>query len=115
MRMKTKKDDPVLIYTTYPSLVEASKAGRALVETGLCACVNIIPGMRSIYRWEGRIEEAEETVMILKTRAGHVTRVTGAVKRSHPYEMPAVLVLPVSGGNQAYIDWILTATGKASS
>lgn len=64
MRMKTKKDDPVLIYTTYPSLVEASKAGRALVETGLCACVNIIPGMRSIYRWEGKVEEAEETVMI---------------------------------------------------
>lgn len=115
MRMKTKKDDPVLIYTTYPSLVEASKAGRALVETGLCACVNIIPGMRSIYRWEGRIEEAEEIVMILKTRAGNAARITGAVKRSHSYEMPAVLVLPVSGGNQAYIDWILAATGKTSS
>lgn len=112
---KAKKDEPVLLYTTYPSLVEASKAGRALVETGLAACVNIIPGMRSIYRWEGKIEQAEEVVMVVKTRASHVPRVTGAVKRSHSYEMPALLVLPVAGGNQAYIDWILAETGKPGS
>lgn len=110
--MKAKKDDPVLIYTTYPSLVEASKAGRALVETGLSACVNIIPGMHSIYRWEGKIEQNEEIVMIVKTRASLVQRIVGAVKRSHAYEMPAVLVLPVSGGNQSYIDWILAETEK---
>jgi periplasmic divalent cation tolerance protein len=59
---------PVLVYTTYPSLVEAEQAGRYLVENGLAACVNILPGMRSIYRWQGKVEHAEEAVMIVKTR-----------------------------------------------
>ena len=63
------KDEPVLVYTTYPSLVEAEKGGRKIVEAGLAACVNIVPAMRSIYRWKGAIETADEVVMIVKTRA----------------------------------------------
>ena len=64
----------VLVYTTYPSIVEAEKAGRALVERRLCACVNILPGMISHYRWQGAIERGEEVVMIVKTRASLAER-----------------------------------------
>jgi periplasmic divalent cation tolerance protein len=104
------KDEPVLVYTTYPSLVEAEKGGRKIVEAGLAACVNIVPAMRSIYRWKGAIEAADEVVMIVKTRASLAERVTAAVKEGHSYETPAVLVLPVTGGNQSFIDWILAET-----
>ena len=104
------KDGPVLVYTTYPSLVEAEKSGLKIVQAGLAACVNIVPAMRSIYRWKGAIEAADEVVMIVKTRASLAERVTVAVKENHSYETPAVLVLPVSGGNQSFIDWILAET-----
>ena len=104
------KDEPVLLYTTYPSLVEAEKSGRKIVEAGLAACVNIVPGMRSIYRWKGGVEAANEVVMIVKTRGSLAERVTAAVKENHSYETPAVLVLPVTGGNQSFIDWILAET-----
>jgi len=104
------KDEPILLYTTYPSLVEAEKAGRRLVNDGLCACVNILPGMRSIYRWKGMMEQADEVVMIVKTRTSLAEHVTAAVTADHAYETPAVLVLPVSGGSQPFIDWIFAET-----
>lgn len=108
------KDEPVLVYTTYPSLVEAEKGGLKIVEAGLAACVNIVPAMRSIYRWKGAIEAADEVVMIVKTRASLAERVTAAVKENHSYETPAVLVLPVKGGNRSFIDWILAETAEAA-
>lgn len=100
-------DRPVLVYTTYPSLVEAEKAGRLLVENGLAACVNILPEMRSVYRWEGKVEQASEVVMIVKTRQAQQEAVAEAVKRSHSYDTPAILFLPADGGDRAYIDWIV--------
>jgi len=106
------KDEPVLIYTTYPSVVEAERAGRKLVESGLCACVNSIPGMHSIYRWKGTVEQADEAVMILKTRSSLADRASAAVKTGHRNEMPAILVLPVSGGNKSFLDWILAETNN---
>ena len=109
------KDEPILVYTTYPSVVEAEKSGLKLVEAGLAACVNIIPAMRSIYRWEGAVEAADEAVMVVKTRASLAEQVTAAVKAGHSYETPAVLVLPVTGGNQSFIDWILAETEKKPS
>ena len=85
----------VFVYTTYPSLVEAEKAGRAIVERRLAACVNILPGMISHYWWEGKVERGEEVVMIIKTRASLAEDVRQAVKDMHPYETPAILVLPI--------------------
>ncbi len=70
----------ILVYTTYPSLVEAEAAGRAIVEKRLAACVNILPGMVSHYRWEGKVERGEEAVMIVKTRATLADAVRDAVK-----------------------------------
>src|SRR5262249_60446276 len=75
----TQQDQAVMIYTTYPSIVEAEQAGRALVERRLCACVNILPGMITHYRWQGAIERGEEVVMIIKTRASMAEPVSLAV------------------------------------
>jgi periplasmic divalent cation tolerance protein len=103
----------VLVYTTYPSIVEAETAGRALVERRLCACVNILPGMISHYRWQGAVERAEEVVMIVKTRASLFEEVRVAVKQMHSYSTPAILVIPVESIDDAYLDWLLTETGPA--
>jgi periplasmic divalent cation tolerance protein len=108
-------DQVVLVYTTYPSVVEAETAGRRLVEDGLAACVNILPGMVSIYRWQGAVERAEEAVMIVKTRADLAERVRAAVRAGHRYELPAILFLTVTGGDPGYLDWIRAESGGAST
>jgi periplasmic divalent cation tolerance protein len=103
-------DRAVMLYTTFPSLVEAEKAGKALVEDRLVACVNILPGMISHYRWQGAVERAEEAVMLIKTRASLAERVRAAVKASHPYDTPAILVLPIESVDETYLAWILDST-----
>ena len=97
----------VLVYTTWPSIVEAEKAGRAIVEKRLAACVNIQPGMVSHYWWQGQIERAEEAVMLVKTRAALAEAVRLAVKELHGYETPAIMVLPVESVDADYYRWIV--------
>jgi periplasmic divalent cation tolerance protein len=103
----------VFVYTTYPSIVEAERAGRALVERRLAACVNILPGMISHYWWQGAIERAEEVVMIIKTRAGLAEPVRAAVKEMHSYTTPAVLVIPIETVDPDYHAWIVGETREA--
>ena len=100
----------VFVYTTHPSLIEAERIGKAVLEKRLAACVNILPGMISHYRWEGKVERAEEAVMIIKTRASRAEEVRAAVKELHPYAVPAILVLPIEGGEPAYLDWLMRET-----
>lgn len=104
----------VFVYTTYPSAVEAEKAGRALIERSLAACVNILPGMISLYRWEGAIERGEEAVMIIKTRASLAEEVREAVKEMHPYTTPAILVIPLESVDSSYLTWLLAGTEAAT-
>jgi len=104
----------VFVYTTYPSLVEAEKAGRAIVERRLAACVNILPGMISHYWWQGTLERGEEVVMIIKTRASLAEGVRQAVKDLHSYTTPAILVLPIESVDQAYLAWIMAETEPAA-
>ena len=104
----------VLVYTTWPSIVEAERAGRAIVERHLAACVNILPGMVSHYWWQGAIERGEEVVMIIKTRAALAERVGAAVKELHSYTTPAILVLPVESIDPAYHAWLLAETAAAA-
>lgn len=104
----------VFVYTTYPSLVEAERGGRAILESRLAACVNIFPAMVSHYWWEGRIERAEEAAMIVKTRASLADKVRDAVKAGHPYTTPAILVIPVESVEETYLGWIMAETEKAS-
>jgi periplasmic divalent cation tolerance protein len=105
----------VLVYTTYPSVVEAERAGRAIVGQRLAACVNILPGMVSHYWWQGVIERGEEAVMIVKTRASLAEKVRAAVCAGHSYTTPAILVLPVEGGDADYLAWIMAETEAGAS
>src|SRR5207237_3899968 len=100
----------VFVYTTYPAIVEAEEAGRALVERRLVACVNIFPGMVSYYWWNGQVERGEEVVLLAKTFASLSEVVSAAIKERHSYATPAVLVLPIESVEQTYFDWMLTET-----
>jgi len=96
----------VFAYITAPSEAEAARIGRVLVEERLAACVNILPGMRSIYRWQGRVEESTEAVLIAKTRAERFTALSARVRTLHPYELPCITALRVEAGDAGYLDWI---------
>ena len=104
----------VFVYTTYPSLVEAERIGKALLERRLAACVNILPGKISHYWWQGAIERGEEVVMIVKTRASLAEAVRAAVKEMHSYETPAILVLPIEGGEPRYLSWLMQETEQGA-
>ena len=101
---------PVLIYTTFPSLADAKRVGEALVGARLAACVNMFPGMISIFEWKGAREVADEVAMIVKTRASLAEAVMAEAKRLHPYELPALIVLPAQGGSAEYCGWIAAQT-----
>ena len=103
----------VLLYTTWPSIVEAEAAGNEIVKRRLAACINILPGMVSHYWWKGAIERAEETVMIVKTRASLAAAASAAVKELHSYETPAIMVLPVEDVDPDYHAWIVAETKPA--
>jgi periplasmic divalent cation tolerance protein len=106
---------PVLIYTTFASLADAKEVGAALIASRLAACVNMVPGMISLYQWEGAREEANEVAMIIKTRSSLTETVLAETKRLHPYDVPALLVLPTEGGSDEYCAWIVSETGGAGA
>jgi len=111
--MDNTNERVVFVYTTHPSVVEAERIGRELVEKRLCACVNILPGMVSLYWWQGAIERGEEAVMIIKTRAAFAERVRAAVRQLHSYTTPAILVLPIESVDPDYQEWLLQETERA--
>jgi periplasmic divalent cation tolerance protein len=96
-----------IVYVTTESVSQAQVIGRGLIEKQLAACVNILPGMKSIYRWEGRLEQAEEAVLLVKTRAELAESVVEEVKKVHSYSVPCAMVLEVAGGNTDYLNWIV--------
>ncbi|MEJ2124401.1 MAG: divalent-cation tolerance protein CutA [Alphaproteobacteria bacterium] len=102
----------VLIYTTFPLQSQAQNIGRNLVEAGLAACVNIFPGMTSVYSWQGKVEQADETVMIIKTARSRTDEILAYIERYHPDDVPAQLVLPVIDGGKNFLDWILKQTAE---
>ena len=103
-------DQTRFIYMTAGSRGEATAIGRKLVEERLAACVNIIDHMQSIYRWEGKIEEAAEVVMIAKTTAHCVERLVSRVKALHSYDCPCVVTWKITEGNPDFLDWIAGET-----
>jgi periplasmic divalent cation tolerance protein len=100
----------VMMYATFPAGDHALGVARGLVEAGLAACVNIIPGMTAVYAWEGAIHEDAEVVAIIKTRADLSGAVTAFVRSHHPYTNPAVVVLDVTGGSPEYLAWVIAST-----
>src|SRR6478752_3241056 len=98
--------DKILVLTTASSKDEARKLGRALVERLLAACVNIVPQMGSIYRWEGEVEEAEEWLLIIKTTRTAFERVRDAIKELHSYDVPECISVAIDEGSVDYLSWI---------
>jgi periplasmic divalent cation tolerance protein len=103
----------VLMYVTVASAMEALQIGRVVVEERLVACANVLPQMKSIFRWQGRVEEQNEAVLILKTMAGRANAVIERVRSLHSYTCPCIVVLPVDGGNPAFLAWIEEETAPA--
>ena len=95
-----------IVLITVPGEELAAELSRALVGEGLVACGNIVPGVRSIYRWKGRLEDEPEVLLVLKTVSARVEELLQRVPELHPYEIPEVLVLGVEGGHQPYLDWL---------
>ena len=103
-----------MIYITTSSVEEARSIGATMVEEKLAACANILPSMNSVYRWEGKILEDSEAILILKTRKDLVEPVTRRVRERHSYTVPAILALDVEGGNSDFLNWIIQETNPSS-
>jgi periplasmic divalent cation tolerance protein len=100
--------DPAVrvVLLTAPDAAMAERLARALVEERLAACVNLVPGVRSFYRWEGRVEDASEVLLVVKTRADRSATLAARVRELHPYELPEVVELAAAGGSAEYLDWV---------
>ena len=110
----SEQDQPIVLYATFASPEEAQRIGRALVEARLAACVNIFPQIQAIFEWEGKVEDATETAMFIKTRSSLQTQAVEEVKRLHSYDVPAVVAIEFRGGNQDYFTWIWEQTGPSA-
>ena len=102
----------VVVLTTFPANGDAEAFAESLVQERLAACVNVLPAMRSIYTWEGKIERADERQLLIKTRTDVVHELERRLHELHRYEIPEFLVLPVMDGSREYLAWIAASTQK---
>ena len=98
--------DARMVYVTCPDRDTARSIASALVEQREAACVNIVPGLESVYRWQGRIEIDPELLLLIKTRADRVAAVQARVAALHPDDVPEVVAVPIVDGSKAYLDWL---------
>lgn len=104
--------DKIVVFSTAGSAEEAERLGRSLVEARLAACVNIVSPMRSIYRWNGAIEDTQEWLLVIKTSRAVFPRVRAALEAAHSYEVPEVIALPIVDGSKNYLDWLDRQIGE---
>ena len=95
-----------IVLTTASSREEAKRIAKALVEERLAACVNVVHGVEAIYRWQGKVEEAAEVLLLIKTNVEKLEALETAVRRLHSYEVPEFLIFEVNGGSAAYLKWL---------
>lgn len=100
-----------VVFCACPSPDVAEKIASMLVAKGLAACVNIIPGVRSIYKWEGKIEDESELLMIIKTHQERLPDLRQAILEQHPYEVPEIIDIKIDGGSVGYLSWLDKETG----
>ncbi|MDH3212597.1 MAG: divalent-cation tolerance protein CutA [Myxococcales bacterium] len=98
--------DVRVVLITVPDGETGAGLARALVQERLAACVNLVPGVRSFYRWEGKVQDDTELLLLVKTRADRIAALASRVRDLHPYELPEVLELAAVGGSAAYLDWV---------
>lgn len=101
-----------VVLSTCPNEDSASELAGGLIEARLAACVNILPQVRSVFRWRGEVQVEAEVLMVIKTTANRTAELEAWLLEHHPYDVPEVLVLPVEGGSRAYLDWLTEETQK---
>ena len=105
-------EDVVIVLSTWPASADPAAFATTLVEERLAACVNLLPEMDSVYRWQGTVERERERQMIIKTTCERLEALKQRVAALHPYEVPELLVLPVEGGARAYLEWVRESTAS---
>ncbi len=104
--------EPLLVLTNVPDQDTAEKLAHALIEGRAAACVNVLAACRSIYRWQGTVETADEIPLLIKTTAANYARVEAIVRAQHPYAVPELIATPITHGLPAYLDWVAKETDK---
>jgi periplasmic divalent cation tolerance protein len=100
----------VVVFSTFPGPDQAAEIARVLVDERLCACVNLVPAVRSIYRWQDAVHDEAETLAVIKTTTERVTALQARLVELHPYDVPEAIVLPVTGGHAPYLAWVTGET-----
>jgi len=106
------QDEPILVLCTAPDADEGARLAKGLVESKLAACVNVIPGLRSFYVWKGEAQDDEEVQLFIKSRTSRAAELQSWLDEHHPYEVPEVLIVPIRGGSDDYLDWLRDQTGR---
>jgi len=101
--------DALVVLTTTETEADAERLARLLVEAELAACAQVLPRMTSVYRWQGKVEQSGETLLLIKTTRVTYGRLEAAIKQNHPYETPEIIALPVEAGSAEYLNWLTEA------
>jgi len=96
----------LIVFSTFPDEASARKAASSLVEERLAACVSVLPGLVSVYRWQGKIEEAGEVLLMIKTTEAAYPQLEPSLKACHPYELPEILAVGADAGLPSYLEWV---------
>lgn len=102
----------LLVMTNVPDEATAQAVARLVVERQLAACVNILPAVRSVYRWQGKVEEATEVTMLIKSTQWRYAELESTIRKAHPYSVPEIIAMPVTAGLPDYVNWIVSETKK---
>jgi len=105
----------ILVISTLPDRDAAEKMAYFLIEQQLAACVNILPGVTSVYRWQGKVESANETILLIKTTMARYPALEAAIKAQHPYELPEIVAVPINAGLPVYLAWVATETSNPAN
>lgn len=110
--MHNINSEEIVVYITAPGEEEAARIAQSLVESRLAACINIVKNIRSIYAWQGNIEDDTEILMIVKSRAGLFNLLEAKVKQLHSYDVPEIIALPIVTGSEDYLKWLNESTSS---
>ena len=102
----------IVVLCTVPDVDTGAKIARTLVDEKLCACVNLVAGLRSIYRWEGKVTEDAEALCIIKSTRSAFEALRARISALHPYQVPEVIALPVVEGNRPYLEWVIDSVSS---
>jgi periplasmic divalent cation tolerance protein len=114
-RRKPKSPAVVLVLTTAPTEAVAASIARTLVDEHLIACANLVQKARSIYRWQGAVQDEVEVVVLMKTQAGRLAALEARLKALHPYQVPEMLVFPATSGHAPYLAWVRAETSPSKN